>query len=203
VNVDRRTRTKVAKIRGQPLLSAGATYITQVSKKIQSALYLEATPRSFMNDSASIAWMSIVFISLCNAPLLTSFGEGNRSHLAHQRRIKANFVQSIQYVAGCARNCLAHNRIDVNYDNVRGLHQTIELGRCNGPQAAASLICRQKLASVSFAPSRPPIVRPYAMAVAFMAPALAAQISSKDIRPSFKEAVQNAPGECAVRTAAL
>src|SRR6516165_4926894 len=55
---------------------------------------------------------------------------------------------------------------------------------CKGPQAAASLISRQKLASVSFAPSRPPTVRPYAMTAAFMAPALVAQIPSNEIRSS-------------------
>ena len=41
-------------------------------RKSQSALYLEATPRSFMNDSASIAWMSIVFISSRSAPCAES-----------------------------------------------------------------------------------------------------------------------------------
>ena len=74
-----------------------------------------------MNDSASIAWMSIVFISSRSAPRSTSLLEGNRSHLAHQRGIKANFVQSIQYVAGRSRNRVAHNRVDVNDDDVRGL----------------------------------------------------------------------------------
>jgi hypothetical protein len=91
-------------------------------RKSQSALYLEATPRSFMTDSASIAWMSIVFyLVVQRASVDELVGEGNRSHLSHQRRIKSNFVQSIQYVAGRARNRLAHNRIDVNDDNVRAL----------------------------------------------------------------------------------
>jgi hypothetical protein len=40
VNVDGRTRTEVAKIRSQPLLSASATYVTQMGKKIPICIVL-------------------------------------------------------------------------------------------------------------------------------------------------------------------
>ena len=75
--------------------------------------------------------------------------------------------------------------------------------RCSAGSSPSLLAARQKSASRFCASARPPRARPSASITAFMAPAEVPEMPSIASRSSLKQMVEHAPGEGAMRAAAL